>query len=705
MQQFRTNAAVRLEVLADATAGQNKLRSPRFALGQWPWQTTANSLGAYSGFTLSGTYSPGMGIGRIDASNIGPAFSEYMPATPGLYYFARYLGVLPSASSGALYGWVGLAFYDKSFNLLGGNVEGSASLATATNTSPQLVKISSGAAPSGTAWVRMSMRSSNNSAGTGYAVGNSIAVTQPMVLESSTVFSSSANPTYDDGAGRWVNVLGASTSITVNRAVMDAGTLSATLIDPTLDPATGNALLTKGRTIRLTANDGGTWQPLYTGTIDDVTVAYTHDDVVTAKVRTTVTLTAVDGLAALSGIQATSTPAAMQDLTRVLAGDAGTGWLGANDVDPPMPWKIDGTNYSTQSSLTPMTVAATRSDAVLLDQVLIVRDTNRARAWVDANGALNLYTTDGLISRIQFTDVRTTAPRLALYTDIKVGYDQGSVVNGVTLVNISNDATGAETNTQFGPFVDAGSVTKNGSKAATITTAKAGADATWAQTYANAILASNAQPKRKVSQASLAVVDASGISIAGFLDLTMKVDMFVGTLINDPTGGHRISGIQHTLTANGSYAEKWVSTYTFTDAAAQAQPLEVLQGGIDIGSQVVADIAGASVGLGGGWATSPTSATGNTSFTVARTGRYLVTMQATGYRSAIGLSNLYLAIDNVGIGGTGMYHNSANVHMTWPMYAAVVTLSAGTHVWKPYSNGDVVSDFNDRATFTWTPAT
>jgi len=583
MQSFRTNDNVRLEILADPQPGQNMLRSPDFALGQWPWQSVTQTFEATT-MEIDGADVPAMQLTtfKLPVGGASPIYSEYIPVTPGNWLYTSYMGTTTTSD---LWGCISFYWYDENHNLYADPDNGGAnglSGQTPLSSTPTLVSLASTTAiPDGAAYVRMEIVNGRDTLFAG-EVGDVMTVAQPMLIESATQVTDT--PAWGDNAARWTNVLGDSSSITWSRNVMDSSPLTAVLNNPALDPSAGNSLLAKGKPIRLTVNNDGTWEPLYTGAIDDVKVDYERDTDTPSIIRTFVTITANDGNGNLSSIGSPQFPSDVADVTRLLAGDTGTGYVGANDVDPPLPWNVNGSTVSTLSGAN-WTPVATRANATLADQVLIARDTNQGYAWIGADGVLNLFTTEpSTAPYVTFTDTGDADATHALYSGISVGYDQASVVNAVTINNLSNDSSGGEVNTPFGPYVDGGSVSRNGAESLTVTTAKASATADWAQTYATAILTANATPKRKVSSVTVPVTDDNGIAQACAIDLCSRVNMIYGTLVNDTDGGHRVTGITHTLTANGAAAETWISTYAFADAAAQAQPLQVLTGSIDIGS-------------------------------------------------------------------------------------------------------------------------
>lgn len=72
---------------------------------------------------------------------------------------------------------------------------------------------------------------------------------------------------------KWTDLMGDSNEIQVVREGLDVGTLTAVVLDKRFDP-TRSSIVRKGHNIRLVALVNGSWEPIYTGKINDAEVTY-----------------------------------------------------------------------------------------------------------------------------------------------------------------------------------------------------------------------------------------------------------------------------------------------------------------------------------------------------------------------------------------------------------------------------------------------
>ncbi|GAA1977480.1 hypothetical protein GCM10009798_43370 [Nocardioides panacihumi] len=180
----------------------------------------------------------------------------------------------------------------------------------------------------------------------------------------------------------FLNIFNSSTEINISRAPLDASTLSATTIDPALDPAdTVDDVLAVGRMVRVTAltdyTAGQVWEPIYVGSIDDVVTKYVLDKD-TSTVKRRITFTANDAAQTIANVKAANGYDYIPALTQILA-------------TTNVPYLVNG-------FVAPVTGPGTNpvarnDDAFVIDQVAITRDTNRGLAWADRLGRIQVWDT------------------------------------------------------------------------------------------------------------------------------------------------------------------------------------------------------------------------------------------------------------------------------------------------------------------------
>lgn len=191
----------------------------------------------------------------------------------------------------------------------------------------------------------------------------------------STSTASQASYAYVDPRS-FQNVLGGSHEINLSRAPLDASTMTATIVDPALDPTDNAAdVLAVGRTVRAMALVGTVWEPLYVGSIDDVVTSYVMDkEAGTVKPR--IELHATDAAQTLANFKAPDGFDQLSGLT--------TTALPATNV----PYLVDGVSWPDATAPAP---CAKNADASVLDQIAIARDTVRGRAYVDRRGRFQAW--------------------------------------------------------------------------------------------------------------------------------------------------------------------------------------------------------------------------------------------------------------------------------------------------------------------------
>lgn len=172
------------------------------------------------------------------------------------------------------------------------------------------------------------------------------------------------------------NIIGPSHEIKINREGLNVGTLNATVLDTSLDPATAD-LIRPGRKCRLMVLNGATWDALYTGKINEADVQYDLRPGEPDRVSR-IFISAIDNISTLANTNRPQGVGNMVDLPYVLEG-AG------------VPWNVNGNGNQVPSAV----VVSNNDNASALDQIAITRDSKSGYAWVDRNNVAQVW--DGLL--------------------------------------------------------------------------------------------------------------------------------------------------------------------------------------------------------------------------------------------------------------------------------------------------------------------
>jgi hypothetical protein len=359
----------------------------------------------------------------------------------------------------------------------------------------------------------------------------------------------------------WHDIASAANSIQINRATLDASTLTAVVVDPALDPADDPAdVIAVGRMIRCSALvdiptglPGGEviqeWRELYTGIITDAKTTYLTIDGFGA-LRPSIEIQAVDAASTLASMKAAEGYDYLGGLTLALAGTN-------------VPYIVNGATG-------PVTVGGSacsrNDDASVLDQVAIARDTVHGLAWIDRRGRLQAWDIDNLPAGPVASYSANTGPEgTQHYSVIDASWSPTSVINVVTVNYLRYDAVAATAETiVYGPYLNQASIDAYGARAATFTIQGLIETGAEMAAYAQRVLDRNATPARLVNSITVPVNDVADILYAAGVDLCSLVDVNHDDLID---AAHRVNGIQHTITPDG-----WLVTYTFAPPESVAAP-------------------------------------------------------------------------------------------------------------------------------------
>lgn len=333
----------------------------------------------------------------------------------------------------------------------------------------------------------------------------------------------------------FTDVLGPTHTITVKRAGLDVGTLTAEILDADLDPSQGD-LVRPGKRVRLLAKDHDTsaWFPLFSGRVVRGQTSYTdRTDGKSARV----TLTACDAVADMAQVKRPYGVASMDDLLHILEG-GGVPYYGSHGYGSP-------------------TIVSYNDAATLLDQVILTRDSTHGYAYVDRWGVLVLSASG---SSVQTMDE-------SYYGDIGVDFDTDACINHVTVNRLGINATTGETEeVTYGPYIDTDSWETYGPHAATFTVHGVANPAG----FAAEVLAANAIPAVRVNNLVVPIRDAERI----LADEGPGLDLYnVITVTNTELGINdqvRVTGIEHRITPR-----QWTMALDFTDPGAVAAPMAV----------------------------------------------------------------------------------------------------------------------------------
>ena len=195
----------------------------------------------------------------------------------------------------------------------------------------------------------------------------------------------------------WRDIVAESTALDIKRATLNLSTLTATLTDPDLDPATDeDQVLRVGRPVHVSALVGETWEPLYTGTVRELLTRYDVDKE-TLTVKPVIIIEATDAVTDLAGEPCNEVHRYLSGLEDVFGAPSPETGVGSGLT---VPWYFgEAPSFSSNPLNAP---GAINSNASILDQVAITRDSlgmetttggPGGHAWVDRYGVLNLWPT------------------------------------------------------------------------------------------------------------------------------------------------------------------------------------------------------------------------------------------------------------------------------------------------------------------------
>ena len=532
-QSFKTVDVLRLDLERPPATGElvSLVENPDGELGGWGWITPA---GAVAGGTVGGQrrlwYFTGA-TGRMEA--------ETKRVTPG--HWLRASWVLPAIGRPAYYR-VHVEFRDAAGGVISSSLLHSGQPSTSRIFS-SAVQVKPG---SHSARLIFSFAASADMA-TPLPSGTRVDLTGVKWAAAPTSAAlagiADAQPVY------YVDVLGPTHDIGIERDGFNVATLSATIIDATLDPSQSD-IVRPGRRVRLVVDDSG--EVLFTGKTLTAKVSYdlTRSD---ANERARIALSAVDPFTEPAKAKRADGVRTINELSAVLEG-AG------------VPWDVNG--YSGQYA--GANIVAHHPEASAVDQVAITRDSNLGYAWVSRRGVLTVR------DRSQMTTTPAATLDETVYNgDLVIDYDPDQVMNTLTVKALVVDAWDDTVEVEFGPFVDQDSVDEWGPQSAEFTVqgipATQDDEGNWSSapiaTLAAMILINTGQPERRVQSLTVPIATTAALphALRDLYDLVRVVNERA-----DIDQNLRVTGIKHAITP-----EKWLMTLTFNGDGVVGQPSQV----------------------------------------------------------------------------------------------------------------------------------
>ncbi|WP_134739993.1 tail fiber protein [Nocardioides sp. 503] len=548
-QTFKTTDVLKLEVETNPTGLVNRVPNPTGELGAWGWITPFDDV-------LAGVDVGGQPWLRhtLGSPSINGVYTEPHPMTPGQYVAASFragASDLPADTSGGrLVAFI--AFLDVTGTLdgvIGGFPAGLVKIVD--KLLPQAARQGTPApivAPAGTHYVALGVALlATAPVGSGFMpapAGSWLQFTEATVAVANTSAALGSGILPYIAPVPYVDVLGPTLQIGVERSELNLGVLTATIADSTLDPSQ-STLIRPGRRIRLRALTGaGTWEPIFTGKVSNGKVSYSLTQREATK-RARITLTATDDMPTL-GRPRHEGVADIADLPYVLEGCG-------------VPWNVNGSGNQVDPD--DVEVVAVNDQATAMDQVVLTRDSNLGYAWIDRRGVLQVWDRD----EISATPV-AVLDESVYNADVAIDYDTDRCINSVKVIFLRRNASTGETEEiTYGPYVDQASADEWGTHSADFKIQAAIEDETAIEALASAILAANAVPQVRVNEVTIPFPTAAAVATHARRDLYDLVNVVNDTAELDEAD--RVTSVKHAITT-----DKWLMTLGFSVDGGVATP-------------------------------------------------------------------------------------------------------------------------------------
>jgi microcystin-dependent protein len=381
---------------------------------------------------------------------------------------------------------------------------------------------------------------------------------------------------------RLVSIEGDCTRVSIVRETLNVCTATVEVLSTALDPAT-STLIRPGRMCRIATAD----TVLFSGSVSQATVQYELKDPATpTEKRARITLTAVDATSVLSQQKRSEGVATIAELPYVLAG---TG----------VPYNVNGSGQPVDTA----TVVAVNENASAVDQLAVTRDSVLGYVWVDRLGVVQAW------DRADFGLRLAAMGSLTLgrgYSAVDLSYDTQDCINEVTLKFLRFDpSTGETEEVPYGPYRNTASIALWGVRSAEFTIQGIAEEVADLEEFADAVLAANGTPVRRVNSCTIPVRTADEIAQYAPLDLYDGIEVTAGI------GAGTDYGLLATRIEHQIAPDKWLVTVGFGTESQVASPTFVPSPTTGAGGQTIGQLlrpvgevtmwAGASGSVPLGW--------------------------------------------------------------------------------------------------------
>ncbi|MBB3040201.1 phage head spike fiber domain-containing protein [Nocardioides soli] len=565
---------------AISTVKTNLIPNPSVELDTATWITMGAPLGLAVG-AYSGTYCLSM---AGSWGNVG--FYTQVPISGGKdYTFSTYLRQSTGASAGQLYlRWFTSTNTQISTKIVNINTNSTWTRFSATATAPSnatsvWVMYYTAAVTSAATYYADAMMLEEGTTPSTYFDGSKSSTAQKVYGWSGTPHASASTESSTDFAfvepAEFRNILGSSSHLEIDTAEFSPGLGGFTLYDAALSPADADALIRPNKRVRIRVRNSFTesglkaaeFYTLYEGRIGSPTVDY---DPLKKDKGVKITIPTTNNYSVLAEQGENSVVANIADLAYTLEGKG-------------VPWNINGSG----NQVTSASVVAYNENAKMTDQIIVTRDTNLAKVWIDRNNVLQAHTGWNPPVLTAFYDsspeieadpVHNIAPQA---DGLKIDWDAADCINNVVIKWLRYDVGAARTTEVNWPsdgsgYADVASQKKWGvrTKEFKICGLPLNENNSYISSYANSILAANAQPKVRIRSLTWAVTKEEHLYTVLANDLYSNV--YVSFALPDGQsveGNHQITGIKHTISADKDKKFRWLVTYTFADTGSVATPV------------------------------------------------------------------------------------------------------------------------------------
>lgn len=548
--------ALRLEVAIPYAAGTsyNRLPNPSGELGAWGWSTPVTNSYMTGSTTSHMSADKGIAGAKLIYRSSG-AGTQVMYSTAVRVTVGQYASV--QLQSPYVDGYYRATL--EALDAVGAVIGSSATTGFQTASPTAVVRTTPYLLPALTATARVRLNHySNTSSGTP-AVNTLFQFRRVMLATAATSAELTGLP-YAEYAN-WHDLLGPTSTIDVARAEMNLGTLTATVLDSAYDPAE-DGRIRPGQGIRLRASTSDvsgnvSWQSIFTGTVQEADVEYVAVKGATPGPKSTrIKLSATDAVTVLTRVKEARGVAKIDELPELLEA-AG------------VPFMVNGSTEQVPAAQ----VVGWNTNASVLDQVAVARDTDSGYAYVDRNNVLQIREPAYMpTAAAGVIDERA-------YSGISASFNTGDCINSVTIVWLRyTAAVGLEEPTteeiSYGPYEDAASIDEWGLRTATFTMQGIENPVTIAAKAA-AILAANSQPARMISSVDVPIRHVEDL-VPGkaLLDLYDLVRLGYARTSTDELA--RVTSVRHRITARAGRSAarpfRWIQSLGFSADGVVASP-------------------------------------------------------------------------------------------------------------------------------------